>query len=139
MANRYFPSQFLFSFNHMPVMVECNCIIDSGQTSGTRSLKGSGVTSITHISTGVYEIVLNDTYARYLGGNAGFAVAPGSTSGIAVIEVEGDPNTTITDLSKRSFRIHCLNFSGALADPANGSVLGMNTWLRNSSVKGAGE
>ena len=56
-----------------------------------------------------------------------------------MIEVEGDPNTTITDLSKRSFRIHCLNFSGALADPANGSVLGMNTWLRNSSVKGAGE
>ena len=66
-----------------------------------------------------------------------------ATSGISAVEVVGDPNVSIDQPVKgTSFPyiiMQCFNFSGALADPAAGSVCGFDMMLRNSSVKGKGE
>lgn len=197
MANQYF-QQFLFGFNRMLTFLEGNCVIDSGQSSGTRSLKGSGIKAITKIATGTYKIELTDTYNRYLAGNSGFvspvtgntaitAITPGSVyvirtlgsstqanwetagvpkgvsaqpglaflaaatstgsgtvfspsqSGILTVEVIGDPNMSVTQVADPYLIIQTLNDIDAPANPVDGSVLGITMFLRNSSVKGAGE
>ena len=56
----------------MPVYLECSAVIDSGQSIGVRSVKGSGIASITKIATGQYKVQLEDAYNRYLGGMSGF-------------------------------------------------------------------
>ena len=203
MANRLF-QQFFFSLNHAPTYLEANCVIDSGQASKTRSLKGSGVKAISWVATGTYKVQLENHYFRYLGGVSGFvspttggtiaatAISPGTmyiiasvgtttnwqTAGVPVgvtpavgmaflcasastgnglaiavgvsassnIEVVGDPNTTVTQTADPHFFIQTLApvqgvsaTTLAPADPANGSVLGLTIFLRNSSVPGKGE
>jgi hypothetical protein len=71
----------LFSANAGLTFLEGNCVIDSGQTSGIRNLKGSGIKAITKVATGVYKVELEDTFARYLGGFSGFVSSvTGNTS-----------------------------------------------------------
>lgn len=62
-----------------------------------------------------------------------------SSSGIMSVEVVGDPNTTINNSSNPYMIIQCLNSSGAATNPASGSVIGFQFFLRNSNVKGKGE
>lgn len=194
MANAYL-QQFFFSFNHQPVYIEANAVIDSGQPSGTRSLKGGGVKSIVKKATGIYQVTLTESFNRYLGGTAGFVAgvtgnvastaltvgvayvirtvgstnwqtaglpagvtaAPGVAfvatatsagtgtafttvpSGVAEVEVLGDPNLSITNFTNPYFIIACYDYAGALVAPVDGSVLGLTTFVRNSSVKGKGE
>lgn len=194
MANSYF-QQFFFSKNHAPVYLEGNAVIDSGQSSGVRALKGSGIKSIVKKATGIYQVTLGESYNRYLGGSAGFVSSVtgnvastaltvgtayvirtvGSTnwqtaglpagvtpaagqafvaiatsagtgtaftvvgSGVANVEVFGDPNLEITNTTTPYFMIACRDYAGALVAPVDNSVLGLTIYLRNSSVKGAGE
>lgn len=194
MSNAYL-QQFFFSAVHQPVYIEANCVIDSGQASGTRSLKGGLVRSIVKKGTGVYQVTLTEPFNRYLGGTGGFVsavtgnvastalvagtsyvirtvgttnwqtaglpsgvtAAPGVGfvatgvsagtgtafttvgSGVAAIEVFGDPNLTITNTTNPYFMITCYDYAGAAVAPVDGSVLGLTTYVRNSSVKGKGE
>ena len=71
MANRYL-RQFTYSFNAGLTFIEGSAVIDSGQASGVRSLKGSGIAAITRLGIGTYRVTLQDTYARYLGGDVRF-------------------------------------------------------------------
>ena len=137
MASRYL-RQFLFSFNAGLTYIEGNVVFNNG-SGGMQSLKGSGVKSIVKASTGVYDINLDDSWARYLAGSWGFVVAPAATSGIHCVEVEGDPNLTIISATAPKVRIHMLDKNGALADPNAASVFGFTMTVRNSSVKGKGE
>jgi len=85
MSNRKF-NEFFLSLNADPVYLEANAVIDSGQTTGTRSQKGSGVSSIAKVATGVYKISLQNRYCRYLGGDTGF-VSPTTGGTIAVTAI----------------------------------------------------
>lgn len=137
MASRWM-QQFFFSLEHSPVYLDGNVVFNNS-SGGMQNLKGSGIKSVTRVSQGVYDIALEDSYNRYLSGTWGFVVAPSATSGIHCVEVEGDPNLTVISVSAPKVRIHMLDKSDALADPASGSVFGFTMILRNSSVKGKGE
>ena len=97
MANRNWASGGkIYSMHVMPVLLDANVVIDSGQPSGTRSLKGAAVSSISNVGTGLYKIVFPDNYNRYYGGFSGFvsgsqtplaitALTPGNAYIIAVL------------------------------------------------------
>jgi hypothetical protein len=199
MANRFF-QQFFLSLNHQPVFLEGSVVIGASGSVGT--VKGSGLLSVTHLATGVYQLQFEDDYNRYLGGFAGFVspvtgsninagsfvagtlyviTALGTTTtaqwqaagvpvgvtpavglafvatgagagtgtvkatvgaGIYAVEVAGDSNLTsyvTTNGTGAILLLACRNASGALTDPAAGSVLGFTAFFRNSSVKGKGE
>ena len=136
MANSRF-YQFLYNKQAMMTMLEGSAVILGSGAVGT--VKGAGVTSVTRLSTGTYQILFQEPYNRYLGGSAGF-VSPsaGTSSGIMTVEVLGDANTTI-NTSTPTLTLQCFNAAGSLADPASGSVLGFITLLRNSSVTAGNE
>ena len=199
MANRFF-QQFFLSLNHQPVFLEGSVVI--GATGAVGTVKGSGLLSVTRLSAGVYQLIFEDDYNRYLGGFTGFVspvtgsnvsggsfvtgtlyvitalgttttaqwvaagvpagitpavgvafVATGAgagtgtvkavaASGIMNVEVAGDSNLTSYNQTPGQGAILllcCRNSSGALTDPAQGSVLGFAAFFRNSSVKGKGE
>lgn len=91
MANRYF-SQFFYTFHKMPVLLDCNFVVDStnGNGLGIRSLKGPGISNVyMHTSatpasgnpnpaSGVIVVQLQDNYFRYFGGYSGQVSAVGS-------------------------------------------------------------
>lgn len=91
MANRYY-TQFFYTFHKMPVLLDCNFVVDStnGNGLGIRSLKGPGIanvymhTSATPASgnpnpaSGVIVVQLQDNYFRYFGGYSGQVSAVGS-------------------------------------------------------------
>jgi hypothetical protein len=85
MANRWF-NQFYYTLHKMPVLIDCNFIVDpaNGNGLGIRSLKGPGVANVFMHTTatpapgnpnpapGVIMLELQDTYYRYFGGFSGF-------------------------------------------------------------------
>lgn len=98
MANRRF-TQFFNTLHKMPVLLDCNFIVDSTNANGVRSLVGPGIgnvymnTSITpsagnpNPATGRAIIQFSDNYNRYFGGSME-AIAPLSgtslTSGLSI-------------------------------------------------------
>jgi len=62
MANRRFTSQFNYNFHVMPVMLDCNIAI--GATGAVGTVKGPGITSVTRLSAGRYQIKLMDNYKQ---------------------------------------------------------------------------
>jgi hypothetical protein len=62
MANRRFTSQFNYSLHVMPVTIDCNMAI--GASGAVSDLKGPGVTSVTRLSAGIFQIKLQDNFAR---------------------------------------------------------------------------
>lgn len=92
--------------------------------------------------------VIGATFIASATSGAGTGVVETSTSsGIDHIEVLGDPNTTITSnaatifgTSSGSYMIlQCLNGSGALTAPANGTVIGLSFFFSNSSIQVKGD
>lgn len=191
MANRWL-QQFFFSYVHYPVWIQGDMVVGTSGAVGT--LKGSGIKAVTHLTTGMYRIDLEDSFNRYLSGQAGFVstvtgsnvtagsfatnttyviTAVGSTNwqaiglkapiaavgmafvatgagtgsgtakvaasaGVLSVEVVGNPQLT-TNTNNPYVIIACYDAADSLADPAAGSVLGFQFWMRNSSVKGKGE
>lgn len=88
MANRNFPNNKLYQFEIMPVLLNCNFVVDSanGNGLGLRSLKGSGISRVfMHTSAtpapgnpnptaGYILIQFQDQYSRYLSGFSGQVV-----------------------------------------------------------------
>lgn len=80
-----------------------------------------------------------------IGGSAAVEVAAASGSGIATIETLGDPNASISPNPSASqgfggqIILQCRNFSGAIAAPADGSVISLAMLLNNSSIVVQGE
>lgn len=65
MANRYF-TQFNYSLHKFPVLIDCNVAI--GATGAVGTLKGPGVTSVTRLAAGTYQVKLQDNYFKYFAG-----------------------------------------------------------------------
>jgi len=81
MANRYL-RQFFYTMHAMPVLLDLNC--DIGASGAPSNLVGPGITSITRLSAGRYQIKLQDNY-RVAYGVVASLQAPVSGSAI-------DPN-----------------------------------------------
>lgn len=105
MANRNFPNNKLYQFEIMPVLLNCNFIVDStnGNGFGVRSLKGSGISRIymntsatpaagsPNPAAGVILVQFTDKYSRYLSGFSG-QVSP-TTGSPLTSSVSSVPNT----------------------------------------------
>jgi hypothetical protein len=92
MANRWL-NQFYYTLHKMPVLLDCNFIVDpaNGNGLGIRSLKGPGIANVYMHTTatpapgnpnpapGVILVELQDTYFRYFGGFSGFEGPVGSS------------------------------------------------------------
>ncbi len=77
-----------------------------------------------------------------IGGSA--SVEAASVSGIASIEVVGDPNQSLRNTNMyqnggAQMVLQCLNGSSAVTAPANGSVVSLSFYLSNSSVQVNGQ
>lgn len=70
MANRTF-NQFTYSFHKMPVVLDCNFLV--GSTGAVGTTKGPGITAITRLAVGIYQIQLQDNYFKYFLGDWQFA------------------------------------------------------------------
>lgn len=105
-----------------------------GAVGAVGTVKGSGIYSVTRTGVGEYEIQLDQKFYRYISGKVGFVHATAG-SGIAAVEIKQDPSTfqaDFKDLAKVT--IQCLGFDGLAADPASGSVMGIDVIARNSSA-----
>lgn len=96
-------------------------------------VKGMGIKGVTkEIADGQYTIELEDAYKRYMFGNANFVSAAGS--GVAKVEVLANPANFQKDFTtNKTIVIQCFDFAGAAVNPAAGSVLSFDAWVRNSS------
>jgi hypothetical protein len=89
--------------------------------------------AVKEVADGQYTITLQDRYDRLLGSSAGIVAA--TATNIAAIQVLENPSTFQSDFkSTASYTIQCLDFTGAAANPASGSVLSILLHVRNSSV-----
>lgn len=67
MANRNFPSQRQFSFHLLPVKLDFSMsVTGSSGALGATANPGLGITSITRLSAGIYQLQLQDNYAGFL-------------------------------------------------------------------------
>lgn len=94
MANRRF-NQFFNTLHKMPILLDCNFVVDSTSTSGITSLKGAGIQNVyMHTSgspvagnpnpaSGIAIVQLQDNYNRYFGGFSSI-FSPQSGSSILV-------------------------------------------------------
>lgn len=64
MANRRF-TQFFYTPHAMPVLIDCNFAV--GATGAVGTLKGPGVSSVTRLSIGKYQVKLQDNYFKFYG------------------------------------------------------------------------
>lgn len=85
--------------------------------------------------------------AKATSGTGSGIVQSASVSGITSVEVIGDPNKTVTSQaatvlgfsSGAYMLLQCLNGSGAVTAPANGSVIGLSFFMSNSSITVQGQ
>lgn len=99
-------------------------------TAGTAGF--GGVKSITRTGTGLYSIVLQDTYQRLLGVSAMFSLAGGTSN---IVQVAN--NTTLTavnTISAPTVAIACMSSTATVADPDNGCQMDLEIYLQNSSA-----
>lgn len=117
----------------MPVIVNTNITI--GASGAVTSFIGTMTNSVVKSSTGIYKINLANNFNAHLF-SAGSVQSPVSgLSGVATIEIQNAPSTSISSLAAPSLTIKCLDAAGAVVDPASGSVVSIMSLLNNSAVK----
>lgn len=85
------------------------------------------------------------TASGTIGHSAAVEIAAATGSGICSIETLGDPNTTISPNPSVGqgygayVILQCRDYAGAIAAPADGSVISLGLYLSNSSVLVQGE
>ncbi len=85
------------------------------------------------------------TASGTIGGSAAVQIAAAAGSGICSIETLGDPNLSIAPNPNANqgygayFILQCRDYAGAIAAPADGSVISLAFYLSNSSILVAGE
>lgn len=85
------------------------------------------------------------TASGLIGGSAAVEIAAAAGSGICSIETLGDPNLSLSPnpTSNQGFGaqliLQCRDYAGALANPANGSVISISMYLSDSSILVQGE
>lgn len=219
MANRNFSSGGkLYSMHTMPVLLDCNFVVDVTNPLGITSLKGPTISAVYMHSTaatpssinpaaGNIVIQIADNYNRYLsgsavirsalsgsaltsvtdgvayvitsvgtttaaqwaakglpaglsaavgisfiatatgalGGTGAVQIAAATGSGVASIEILGDPslasapNPTANQGYGAYLILQCRDYAGAIVQPASGSVISIEMLMSNSSVTVQGE
>lgn len=98
MANRNFANSRIYSGHIMPVQIDCSWSI--GNTGAVSAPVGAYVSSVTRLSTGIYQIILNDNYqslyqmrAVLAGPASGSTVNAGSFSTGTVYQITTVGNT----------------------------------------------
>jgi hypothetical protein len=130
MGNRYL-NQFQYTLEKDSVTLFSSLVI--GAAGAVSTVKGGGIKAITKTGTGKYEIEFEDKWSRYLDGHAGIVSA--AAPNIAMVYVKGNPATLQADIaSTKKLTIECLDFAGAAANPASGTVLSLVSVFRKSSV-----
>jgi hypothetical protein len=153
MANRYL-TQFFYTFHKMPVLLDCNFIVDStnGNGLGIRSLKGPGIAAV-YMNTsatpapgnpnpapGVILLELQDTYYRYFGGFSGQAgpVSSSSTSTTAnaaqVITSLG--TATLAQWQAVGFPVGNTPNVGAAFIPTSSALIGGSATVASTTASG---
>lgn len=85
------------------------------------------------------------TASGLIGGSAAVEIAAALGSGVASIEILGDPNLSIAPNPSAnqgygaSFIMQCRDYAGAIVAPADGSVISLSFYLNNSSILVQGE
>lgn len=85
------------------------------------------------------------TASATIGGSAAVEIAAAAGSAVSTIETLGDPNGSINPdpTQNQGFGsqliLQCRNYSGAIAAPADGSVISIAMYLSNSSITVQGE
>ena len=122
---------------------------------------GAAVTAGSFVTGTAYEIVtVGSTDYSAVGLPTGVTAAPGvafvatgagsgsgtvkalGSSGVFAVSLLGDPQTMDSSTvqgSGATIFFKCLDATGAAVDPASGSQIFLQFWMRNSSVKGKGE
>lgn len=134
MANRNFANGGkIYAMHVMPVLVNTNITI--GTTGAVTSFIGTLTSSVTRVSTGVYQINLADPYFTCLNASGSMQSPSSGLSGVLAIEIQNAPSASVNVLGSPSLTIKCLDAAGALVDPASGSVISCLAIMNNSSVK----
>lgn len=130
MANRRF-FQFRFSAEAQVVDLWCNISIGASGAPTLTENKNKGISSITRVSAGIYDIFLSDNYTRLLNAQAAVLVSSGVPTA-PIMNVITDSSAAATP----KIRVQFSNVaaSPAATDPANGDVLLVQLTLKNSSI-----
>jgi hypothetical protein len=130
MGNRYL-NQFQYTLEKDTVTLYGSIVIGAAGAVGT--VKGGGISGVVKSGTGLYTISFEDQWSRYLDGKVGIVKA--TAPNIAMTYVKNNPATLQADVqANKAVIIECLDFAGAAADPASGTVLSFTAVFRKSSV-----
>ena len=120
----------------------------SGSNVAAGALSTNGVYMITVVGTtdwsavglpvGVTAKVGSCFVATGTGTGSGYAMIV-SSSGVANIEVAGNPSITVADQKLPHIVIQCLDYADAAVNPVENTTVGFFMILRNSSITGKGE
>lgn len=134
MANRNFANGGkIMSMHVAPVIANTTVLI--GATGAVTSFLGTLTASVTRISTGIYQINLTNNFNVHLFSQGSMLSPVSGLSGVATIEIQNAPTTSVSNLAAPSITVKCLAPAGTVVDPAVGSSLSVMTFLNNSSVK----
>jgi hypothetical protein len=132
MANRNWASGGkLYSMHVMPVMAEVNVTI--GASGAVASISGNLFASVVRTAQGVYTCTMQPlmTFSKLYNAIGSMQSPPSGLSGIMAIEIGNAPALGAPALV---IVLKTLGASGALADPASGSIVSALLMLSNSSV-----
>lgn len=138
MANRNFPSNKIYNMHVMPVRIDAQIAISgSGAPAAPTLASAAGVQAISRVSAGLYNIQLQDNYAKVIGMQVSFqSVSVSAASGIFVVELISFANSSNpANNNGATIQIRCMNAAGASTDPASGSVMLLVLDLNNSQVQ----
>lgn len=133
MANRNFANGGkIYNMNVMPVMIDGKAAI--GAAGAVSSSSGTMISSVQHVSTGIYKFNLSNNFAAVLQASGAMQSPVSGLSGVSTIEIQNAPSTSIQSLSAPSMTVKCLDAAGALVDPASGSSVTILILANNSKV-----
>lgn len=135
MANRMFQEKLL---SLIPNLTAVQVEVSIGATGAPTVASKAGVASVARTGTGAYTITLDDAYSKFKGLDWAFDEQAAGSSGIfmlAVVDADGASN----GVKNKTLKIICRNASGTATDPTNGVKLFLTAYVRNSSLKQAGE
>lgn len=124
-------SQFQYTLEKDSVTLFGSVVIGASGAVGT--VKGGGIAGVVKSGTGLYEIEFEDSWSRLLYASSGIVSA--SAPNIASVYIKENPADLQSDVkADKKYKIECLDFSGAAANPASGTVISFVVVFRKTSV-----
>lgn len=115
----------------MQTMIDGQVLV--GAAGAVTSSSGVLISSVTHVSTGIYRFNLKANLNAMLSASAMPMSPVAGLSGVVGMEVSNSSPTDLANNSSPSFTVKCLSSAGALVDPASGSRILLTIIGRNSS------